>query len=77
MEAKNNIGILFKNDKKVNDKAPDYKGKCFIDGVEKEIAAWIREAKNGSKYLSLQFSEPYKKLDNKGLFEPQEDDLPF
>jgi uncharacterized protein (DUF736 family) len=77
MEQKNNSGALFKNDKKANEKAPDYKGKCVVDGVEKEVAAWVKEAKNGNKYLSLQFSEPYKKPDNKGKYEPKEDDFPF
>ena len=61
MENKNNTGALFKNDKKANDKHPDYKGKAVVDGVEKEIAIWVRESKTGTKYFSLMFSEPFKK----------------
>jgi uncharacterized protein (DUF736 family) len=77
MEQKNNSGALFKNDKKGNEKAPEYKDICVVDGIQKEVAAWVKEAKNGNKYLSLQFSEPFKKADNKGKYEQKDDDLPF
>jgi uncharacterized protein (DUF736 family) len=59
-EQKDNSGALFTNDKKGKEKAPDYKGKAFVDGVEKEISAWINTAKSGVKYMSLTFQEPYK-----------------
>ena len=62
-----NSGVLFKNDKKGNEKAPDWKGKINIDGKEKEMAGWIREGKSG-QFLSLKVSEPRQKdnvFDNK------------
>lgn len=55
-----NRGVLFKNDKKGNNNAPDYKGKINVDGVDKELAAWLKVSKNGSKYMSLSVQDPYQ-----------------
>lgn len=55
-----NSGALFKNDYKKADSHPDYKGPCMVNGVELEMAAWLTE-KNGRKYMSVKFGEPYKK----------------
>jgi uncharacterized protein (DUF736 family) len=76
-----NSGVLFKNDKKGNEKAPDYKGKVNIEGKEKDIAGWIREGKSG-KFISIKISEPMKKdtvFDNKpkSVFDKPSTDLPF
>ncbi len=75
-----NSGVLFKNDKKGNQKAPDYKGKVNIEGKEKDIAGWIREGKSG-KFISIKISEMMKKdnvFDNKPktVFD-NKTDLPF
>ncbi len=55
-----NSGALFRNDKKGNDKAPDYKGNLNVDGKEKQIAAWLKTSAKGVKYMSLSVSEPYQ-----------------
>lgn len=55
-----NSGVLFKNDSQ-NEKAPNYKGKINVDGKEYELAAWIRESKTGTKFMSLKVQEPFKK----------------
>ena len=55
-----NKGVLFTNDQKGNDKAPNYKGKLNVNGKEYEIAGWVRQGKNGS-FLSLSLSEPFQK----------------
>lgn len=47
-----NRGILFPNDKKGNEKAPAHKGKLDVEGVEYEIAAWVKEGRKG-EFLSL------------------------
>lgn len=60
MENKLNTGTAFRNDYKKEDKHPDFKGTVNIDGKEKSIAIWKRE-KNGNKYFSIAFSEPYVK----------------
>lgn len=51
-------GALFKNDKKQNDKHPDYKGQCEITGQKLWISAWINTSKSGQKYMKLQFEYP-------------------
>lgn len=55
-----NSGVLFKNDKKGNEKAPDYKGKINVNGKDYDLAGWLREGKTGN-FLSVKISEPYKK----------------
>ena len=87
MEQKNNTGAIFKNNYKKTDSQPDYKGKALIDGVEKEVALWVNESKNGVKYFSAAFSKPYQAeveqggidADNKAkeAMRSQSDDLPF
>ena len=49
METKrDNSGVLFKNDKKDNERAPEYKGNIMVDGNEYWISAWIKEGKTGT-----------------------------
>ena len=52
-ELKPDQCTIFKNDKKGNDKAPDYKGTALIDGVEREVALWVQTGqKTGVKYFN-------------------------
>jgi uncharacterized protein (DUF736 family) len=44
--------VLFKQDKGDNANRPDYTGNINVEGKEYRLAAWIRESKNGVKYLS-------------------------
>lgn len=61
-----NTFALFKNKKKEEgSKQPDYKGTMNIDGVEKEIAAWIRVSSKGEKFMSGTIKEPFNKEKNK------------
>jgi uncharacterized protein (DUF736 family) len=71
-EQKDNSGSLFKNDNKTGNQ-PDYRGTCVVDGVEKEMAAWIKTSKSGKTYMSFSFKEPYKK-DSAGA---EKQDAPF
>lgn len=48
-------GSLFKNDKDGNEARPDYTGTCQIGGVEYRMAAWLKEAASGKKYMSFKF----------------------
>lgn len=71
----NNSGVLFKNESE-NEKAPNYKGKINVNGVEYQLAAWIRTAKSGNKFMSLKVSE----MNENGSAKPQpktEDSIPF
>jgi hypothetical protein len=56
-EMKEGDFALFENDKKTNDKQPDYKGKIMVGGVVKEIAAWIKQSQNGADFLAGRVSE--------------------
>lgn len=80
-EQKDGSGALFKNDKKGNDRAPDYRGDANVNGELVEIAAWIKEGKNG-KFMSLSFKpkearrEPYEDEKQKDR-DLDLDDIPF
>ena len=79
METKNNTGAIFKNDKKTNEKQPDYRGKVNVNGKEMEIALWLKESSKGTKYFSCSFSEPYVNESQKQVHTQiiEKDDLPF
>ena len=75
MEYDNNMsGVLFKNDQKGNEKAPWYKGFAEIDGVKLEVAAWVKESKkDGSKFLSLKFTNKEEENGSNRRETPQDD----
>ena len=79
MEQKINTGAIFKNNYKKADTHPDYKGKMNCEGLEKEVALWVRETKNGEKFFSMAISEPYKPQPVAEELTKTEvdDDLPF
>ena len=56
IEVFQKVGCLFPNDKKGNEKAPDYSGP--LDGLHQDwkIAAW-KEMKGDNAYMSLNVSE--------------------
>lgn len=58
-EIKDNTFSLFENDKKGNDKAPDYKGKGKVSGVEVKVAVWKRTSQSGVEYWSGSIEEVF------------------
>lgn len=58
-EMQDGSWVLFKNEDKQKDNQPDYKGKIKVNGEEQQLAGWIKESKNGKKYISGKFS-PYQ-----------------
>ena len=63
-------GVLSRNDKRHNDRQPEYRGECTIDGVAYRISAWVKEGRTG-KFFSMAFTpkeeeprRPTRKLDD-------------
>ena len=67
---KDNTFTLFDNDKKGNDKAPDYKGKGLINGEEMKIAIWKKVGKTGVSYLSGTVEKTEKPAETSAATEP-------
>lgn len=62
MEIKFN---LFRNDKKGNDKAPDYRGNDMDKSYE--VACWLKPTKDGKgQYLSCVLKDAQQKQSNTG-----------
>jgi len=73
-----NRGIISKNDRKTEDKHPDIRGNCEIDGVEYKISGWLKERKDGTgKFYSLVFQENNAPVKPKSALDGLDDDLPF
>lgn len=76
-----NTGALFKNDKKGNDKWPDYRGTINVDGVEFWLNAWIKKSKKGETFMSLSVKPKEERAAPRSEPPPPDrefnDDIPF
>ena len=77
-----NRGALFRNERKESDSQPDYRGPINVQGVEMELAAWLKTSKNGKKFMSLSIGpkwEPKEKQAPKEEvpFDDFSDPIPF
>lgn len=75
-------GSLFKNDRKEEEKQPDYTGGCKIGGTEYWISGWVKPGKDGKKsWLSLAFTEKkggtLHQSSPVGASLGEDDDIPF
>lgn len=53
---KNLTGLISKNDRKTDEKHPDIKGQCEIDGVQYWVDGWQKTRNSdGGKFYSLRF----------------------
>ena len=53
-----NRGVLFRDEKRKNERAPEYTGTINILGKEYRLSAWIKESKTGKKFFSLSVTSP-------------------
>ena len=82
-QKRDNSGVLFRNEKKDNERAPDYKGSVMVDGTDYWLSAWIKEGKTG-KFMGLALSpkdaQPPGKIPyghGKTRQEREDEDVPF
>jgi uncharacterized protein (DUF736 family) len=86
-EKKHGDCVLFPNNRKKNEKEPDFRGKIFIDGKDYDLAFWNKEGKNGA-FLSGRMGGESQNYEKKGFAtnfqrpkpEPQkelDDDIPW
>jgi uncharacterized protein (DUF736 family) len=68
--------VLFKERNKSNEKAPDLRGACNIDGVQYEIGIWERESARGVPYLSGVI-KPARNQAASAERPPDDSDIPF
>ena len=53
-----NRGSLFRNNKKEEDRHPDFNGSINVEGTEYWLNAWVKESKkDGTKFFSLSVKE--------------------
>jgi len=76
-------GVLFKNERKEEEKHPDYTGKIQFNHVEHWLSAWIKQGRKG-KFLSISIGAPTdqrtKPPPHKSPHEVEDendDDIPF
>ena len=62
-----NTGSLFKVDeeKRTNEKYPQYTGECLINGVRMNVAGWVNVSDKGTQYMSLSFQEKQETQEGK------------
>lgn len=80
-----NTGVLFKNDRKTEDKHPDYTGSFFdADGGDYFCDAWIKKsAKTGGTFLSFRVKPKQAKsagkpqVSDRPLADALSDEIPF
>jgi len=61
-QIRDNSGVLFKSDKRDNERAPHYRGNITVNGKDYWLSAWVKEGKSG-KFMGLAVSpkEPMAK----------------
>jgi hypothetical protein len=77
-----NRGTLSRNDRKTEDKHPDFSGQINVDGVDYWLSGWVKERKDGSgKFFSLgvrrKEDKPAKAAKPAASVADMTDDIPF
>lgn len=78
-----NTGAIFRNEKKAEDKHPDYTGSLDVNGVPHYLDGWIRHKKDGSgSFLSVRIkpkgqSQPSRQQSTPKQQQSDDSDIPF
>ena len=73
-EHKEGGATLFRNDKKGNDKAPDWRGDGLLNGKKVKLSGWVKDSSKGG-FISLKIEEDnYKPTVKNVEREPNRDD---
>ena len=73
-----NSGALFKNDKTGgNPNWPDYKGSITVEGKDYWLSAWLKEGKDGKKFMSLSVKPKEKTSGAKQTTQRDTGEIPF
>lgn len=77
-EQKDGSGSLFRNDYKTpGGSRPDYRGSALINGVEVDIAGWIKTPEGKKSFLSLSIKPKAARTTAQGAAAVNDEDLPF
>jgi hypothetical protein len=52
-EQRDLSGVLFRNDRRENDRQPEFTGSITVAGVSYWLSAWVKEGRSGVKFFSL------------------------
>ena len=71
-----NSGALFRNERRTNDRQPEYTGSLNVEGEEFWVSAWVKESKkDGRKFFSLAVTK--KDAPKPAPAPGSDDDVPF
>ena len=77
---------LFKNNKKTNDRAPDWRGEGLFNGEKIKISGWQKQTSKGEMFISMKVEKDAYKPQTRNVEKPKqqsfagsdlEDDIPF
>lgn len=74
-----NSGALFVNERRQNEKQPQYTGTLNVEGVEYWLSAWLKKSRDGRGFMSLALT---KKETKPTTLDPpinfgEDEDIPF
>ena len=72
-----NRGALFKNERKEIETHADYNGTINVGGQEYWLNSWLKESKNGKKYMSLSVKPKDAQAAPKPKVDVALEDMPF